>query len=233
MDHVDFTALELVELAAARGVAVVAVTLHDTVLDDAHVRRRAEERGILLIPGIERRIAGRDVVILNVSAGEAAELAGFDDLRRLRARRGNTVLLLAPHPAFILGASLGCRLLEENIDCFDAVERCHMHTRWWDRNLPAAAIARRHGKPILATSDAHARWMFGEHFSRLELDGPPTVDSVFAAIRAGRVEGISPPASLGRLLRILGLCAANVGRLWQKRMRKRSVSAFPRGGFSA
>ena len=204
-DEIDYTALELLEHASRLGFRVLAVTLHDKVFDDDRAFVRATELGILLIQAAELRIEGADVVLLNLTPVEAAALHGFDDLRQLRARRGDSLLVFAPHPFYRLGGSIGKRL-EEHLDCFDAIEHCHFHVPILDPNVPAARLAEKHGLPLLATSDAHRRKFFGQNYSLLGLAGPagvPAVPAVFEAIRAGRIQRVSPSGGLPRLIALL------------------------------
>src|SRR5205823_13272735 len=93
-------------------------------------------------------------IILNVTAAEAAQLRTFADLRQLRAERRESIFTIAPHPFYMLGGSIGSRLLKE-IDCFDAIELCHFHKGPFNPNWWAGRVARRFGKPLIATSDAH------------------------------------------------------------------------------
>lgn len=204
LDEVDYTALELLERAAALGYDVLAVTLHDKVFDDERAFARARELGILLIPAAELRIQGADTVLLNLTAREAAGIKTFDDVRRLRAARGDSLLVFAPHPFYQFGGSIGSRI-ESCLDCFDAIEFCHFHVPVFDPNAAAARLAKRNGKPLLATSDAHRRRFFGENYSLLGLrpGQPLTIESVFAAIRADRIHLVSPTGGLPRLLAML------------------------------
>src|ERR1700719_213746 len=87
-DVIDYSAHQLLERARILGFRVLAITLHDAVFDRAEVFADATAMGILLIPAAEVRLEGADVIVLNVTAEEIAQLKNFDDLRRLRARRG-------------------------------------------------------------------------------------------------------------------------------------------------
>ena len=87
-DAVDFSAHQLLERARSLGFRVLAITLHDAVFDRKEVFADAAAMGILLIPAAEVRLLGADVIVLNVTAEEIAQVKNFDDLRRLRARRG-------------------------------------------------------------------------------------------------------------------------------------------------
>src|SRR5205807_8256243 len=97
-DVIDYSAHQLLERARSLGFGVLAITLHDAVFDRAEVFADAAKMGILLIPAAEVRLQGADVIILNVSAKEISALKDFDDLRRLRARRGASGFTIAPHP---------------------------------------------------------------------------------------------------------------------------------------
>src|SRR4051812_46107963 len=125
-DAVDYSAHQLLERARALGFGVLAITLHDAVFDRKEVFADAAAMGILLIPAAEVRLCGADVIVLNVTAEEVAALNDFEDLRRLRAQRGNSIFTIAPHPFYVFGSSIGERLLKE-IDCFDGIECCHFH----------------------------------------------------------------------------------------------------------
>ncbi len=202
-DTLDFSAHELLERARSLGIEVLAITLHDAVFDRQEVFADAAAMGILLLQAAEMRLQGADIVVLNVTPDEAAELRNFDDVRRLRARRGDTLFTFAPHPFYISGGSIGGRRLQENIDCFDAIEICHFHKGWFDRNRPARAAAARYGKPLLATSDAHELQAFGAHYTSVPRPAELTPESVFAALRSGSGRLTSPPASWLNIVRTL------------------------------
>lgn len=195
-DALDYSAHELLERAQALGIEVLAITLHDLVFDRREVFEDAASMGILLISAAEMRLHGADVVLLNVTREEAEALKDFDDVRRLRAQRGDSIFTFAPHPFYVMGGSIGGQRLVENIDCFDAIEICHFHKGLFDRNRPARNVAARYGKPLLATSDAHQLSAFGSHYTSIPRPAELTAENVFAALRAGSGRLTSPPASL-------------------------------------
>ncbi len=199
-DTLDYSAHELLERARLCGIEVVAITLHDAVFDRPEVFEDAARMGILLISAAEMRLQGADVVLLNVSPEEAEPLRTFDDVRQLRARRGDSIFTFAPHPFYIMGGSIGGKRLRENIDCFDAIEICHFHKGWFDRNRPARRIAAQFSKPLLATSDAHQLRAFGSHYTSIPRPTQLTAKNVFAALRQGAGRLTSPPCSLADLV---------------------------------
>lgn len=194
-DVIDYSAHELLEKAKSLGFGVLAITLHDAVFDRAEVFADAAAMGILLISAAEMRLEGADVIVLNVTSSEAAGLKTFADLRTLRARRGDSVFTIAPHPFYVLGGSAGRRLIQE-IDCFDAIEVCHFHKGPFNPNRRAARVAGKFNKPLIATSDAHQLRGFGHHYSSIPRPAELTVPAVLQALRAGPLRLTSPPASL-------------------------------------
>jgi predicted metal-dependent phosphoesterase TrpH len=198
-DVIDYSAHQLLERARALGFGVLAITLHDAVFDRAEVFADAEAMGILLIPAAEVRLEGADVLIYNVSGPEIAQLKNFDDLRKLRAQRGDSIFTIAPHPFYVLGGSIGSRLLNE-IDCFDAIEVCHFHKGFLNPNRRAEEVAARFGKPLIATSDAHRLHAFGRHYTSMPRPTELTCENVFATLRNGPLRLTSPGCTFADLL---------------------------------
>ena len=201
-DVIDYSAHQLLERAKALGFAALAITLHDAVFDRPEVFADAAAMGILLIPAAEMRLEGADVIVLNVAGSDVSNLKTFADLRALRARRGNSIFTIAPHPFYLLGGSIGPRLIKE-IDCFDAIELCHFHKGPLNPNRRAAGVAKKFGKPLIATSDAHRLHAFGRHYTSIPWpktgDGTAstlTCEDLFDALRSESVRLTSPPASL-------------------------------------
>jgi predicted metal-dependent phosphoesterase TrpH len=198
-DAVDYSAHQLLERARGLGFRVLAITLHDAVFNRQEVFADAAAMGILLIPAAEMRLHGADVIVLNVSAEEMAELKSFDDLRQLRARRGRSIFTIAPHPFYMLGGSIGSRLLQE-IDCFDAIEFCHFHVGLFNPNRRAKRVASRFGKPLIATSDAHRLHAFGRHYTSIPMPSALTAEDLFTALRSGPLRLTSPASSFADLV---------------------------------
>jgi len=198
-DVLDYSAHQLLERARTLGFGALAITLHDAVFDRPEVFADAASMGILLIPAAEVRLRGADVIVLNVTAGEIAELKDFDDLRRLRARRRSSIFTIAPHPFYVLGASIGERIVDL-IDCFDAIELCHFHKGILNPNGRAIEVAKRFGKPLIATSDAHRLHDFGRHYTSIPRPAVLTMENLFAALRRGPLRLTSPPASIVDLI---------------------------------
>jgi hypothetical protein len=193
-DALDYSAHQLLERAHALGFRVLAITLHDAVFDRPEVFEDAARMGILLIPAAEMRLEGADVIVLNVTPAEAESLRTLDDLAALRARRGPSLFTIAPHPFYVLGGSIGEKLIGR-IDCFDAIELCHFWGRFFNPNRRAVEIANRFNKPLIATSDAHRLSAFGSNYSSIPRPAELTVEAVIGALRTGPLQVTNPPCS--------------------------------------
>jgi predicted metal-dependent phosphoesterase TrpH len=197
LDRIPYSTLELIDRAAALGYDALAITLHDLQLDTEPLAAYAAVRGITLIPGIERTIEGRHVLLLNFSR-RAEAVDSFADLARLKAREHG--LVIAPH-AFFPGATCLRGLLDCHADLFDAVEYNAMFTRSVNFNRAAERWARRHGKPMVGNGDVHRLAQLGSTYSLV--DAEPTADAICAAVKAGKVEVVATPLSWKAVASIL------------------------------
>jgi predicted metal-dependent phosphoesterase TrpH len=183
VDRIPHSTTDLIDRAAALGYGALAITLHERQLDISTLRPYATERGVVLIPGIERTIEGRHVLLLNFRDG-AEDVHTFGDLARLKQRhRGQPALVVAPHPFFPASTCLWT-LLDRHADLFDAVEYNAMFTRAVNFNLPAERWARRNGKPMVGNGDIHRLRQLGTTYSLV--DAPADPDAICAAIAAGK-----------------------------------------------
>ena len=190
VDNIPHSSRDLIDRAAALGYDALAITLHETQLDPAPLSSYAAERGVLLIPGVERTIEGRHVLLLNFSR-DADQIESFEDLRGLKARERG--LVVAPHPFFPTRSCLR-GMMDRHADLFDAVERNAMFTRALDFNERAERWAVDHGKPVVGNCDVHRLYQLGTCYSLV--DAPPAADAICNAIRNGRVTVHAEPLSV-------------------------------------
>ena len=186
----------LIDRAASQGFQVLSITNHDALTWRADLAAYAASRGILLIPGVEATVEGKHVLVLNPNV-PPDRLQTFADLRRLR---GPDWLVIAAHPFYPTAFCLGERLVRE-IDLFDAIEFSHFYRPRLDWNRKAVTLARAVGLPLVGTSDSHIPRQFGTTYSLIEAD-EPTVASVVAAVRKGRVTVVSRPLGVRQFARI-------------------------------
>jgi len=182
VDLIPYDARALIDRATASGYSALAVTLHDRQLDTTPLASYARERDIVLIPGIERTIRGKHVLLLNFPAQAAESVMNFDDLRALKARHRG--LVIAPHAFFPHPTALG-KVVDEYPELFDAIELNAFYTRYVDFNRPAIRWAAAHGKPVVANADVHRLKQLGTTFSWI--DAEPTPAAVCEAVRENRL----------------------------------------------
>jgi predicted metal-dependent phosphoesterase TrpH len=216
IDIIEHGAAALIDRAVHAGFHALALTLHERQFVDPALLAYARNRGILLVPGIERTIAGRHVLLLNFPASAAESARTFDDVARLRARGDG--LVIAPHPFFPGASCLGSDL-ERHADLFDAVEWSYFWTRGVNFNARAAAWARRRGKGIVGNSDLHDLRQFGRTYSLV--DAPCDAVAMCDAIRRGRVSIVTEPVPALELTRVFG------GMLLRGMRRRESALATP------
>jgi predicted metal-dependent phosphoesterase TrpH len=194
VDRIPYTALDLVERAGRLGFNALAITLHDSQFADPSVTAFARERGITLVPGIERTVGGRHVLLLNFPAAATESVRTLDDVARLK-RRGDG-LVIAPHPFFPDRSCLGT-LLDRHADLVDAVEWSYFWTRGVNFNARAARWARAHGKAVVGNSDLHDLRQLGRTYSLV--DAPCDAGAICDAIRKGRVTLVTSPVPVFEL----------------------------------
>jgi predicted metal-dependent phosphoesterase TrpH len=203
VDRIPHTLPQLIDRAAALGYHALAITLHERQLDVRPYAEYAAERGIVLIPGLERSIEGRHTLLLNFQSG-AEDVRTFDDLARLKHRQPG--LVVAPHPFFPGPTCLG-RRLDRHASLFDAVERNAMFTASVDFNRRAERWAAEHGKPMVGNCDVHRLRQLGTTYSIV--DAEPHPDSICRAIIEGRVRVESRPLTWLEATRTLGSMVAS------------------------
>ena len=186
--HLSHNLIQHIDRAKEVGLHAIAITWHKKVCSDPKAYAYARERGVLLIPGMEADVDNRHVIILNLAADDLPGEPTWAQIRALRAHKPK-VFVLAPHPFYPHPSCLGS-IMNEHVDLIDAVEWCMIHVNWLpsriNPNLRAVRWAKKHGKPLVACSDAHTLTAIGKNPSTVEAD-ELTIESIFDGIRAGRV----------------------------------------------
>ena len=192
LDRIPHSARQLIDHAANLGYRGLAITLHDRFYDSRADCDYARERSVVLIPGIERTVVGRHVLLINFPA-ECESVRTFEDIARLKSRCAG--LVVVPHAFYPTGSSLG-RYLDGYRALIDAIEVNAMYTRWLNFNRRAVDWALAHGKPIVGNTDLHRLEQLGSTYSLVDADAHP--DAICEAVRAGRVQIRSQPLSMRR-----------------------------------
>ncbi len=200
---------QLIDFTASKGYEVLAITEHASLscllggieyIDNPlrtyfDFKDYAKRKGILLIPGVETFVEGKEVLLINFT-GDAKKVRTFADVEKLKEEN---VLVIAPHPFYVKPSCLGKKLVE-HINVFDAIEHCHFYTSFINPNKKAVEIAKKFGKPLVANSDAHSFDQLNINFSLV--DAKKNVDSVLEAVRKNKVKIVTNPLPILKFLRI-------------------------------
>lgn len=200
---------QLIDFTASRGYEVLSITEHASLscllggieyIDNPlktyyDFKDYAKKKEVLLIPGVETFVEGKEILLINFK-GDAKKVKTFDDVEKLKEEN---VLVIAPHPFYKKPSCLGKKLVE-HINIFDAIEYCHFYTNLINPNKKAVEIAKKYGKPLVATSDAHDFDQLDINFSLV--DAKKNVDSVLEAVRKNKVEIVTKPLPFSKFLRI-------------------------------
>lgn len=201
-DPIDYSTYEGIDAASSLGFQVLAITCHEAFAYTEEYSTYAQKKGILLIPGIERRfIDAGDVVILH-SDPAIQFVRSIEELKRYKTLHPD-VFVLAPHP-FFPGHSLHHNLIQ-CIDLFDAIEHSWFFSSHINYNTQAREAARKYHLPYIATSDTHFLRFLNSSYAIIEAR-EKTIPSVFEAIRNHQFQNVSTPRKLFReMLWYMGL----------------------------
>ena len=89
------------------------------MMKNLETKKYALDKGIVLIPGIEVKVEGKHIILLNVNEWREKEI---NTLEELRCHKGESSLIIAPHPYFPTLTSLGEKL-DRYIHILDALTR--------------------------------------------------------------------------------------------------------------
>lgn len=194
---VGYDFLFLIDKAAELGFKVLALTCHHHFAYSEKFVRRAKQKGILLLPGIELKLEAGwrqpHVVVLNCQA----DIAKVKTLEQLRDYKKNhpEIFVLAAHPNADIFNSLGLRLFKANADIFDGLEHTWFYSKLFNSNKIVAKLAKEFEKPLIATADLHdIKYLAGDYtiIDASKFDA----EIVVKALKAGRVKNFSKPKSL-------------------------------------
>ena len=185
---------DLIDMAVEQKFDAIAITHHGVQYFNNELREYAREKGLLLIPGVETFIKRKHVLLINFSTRK--HILNYDDLRKYK---NDDVLVIAPHPYYLVSECVGNDLVRHR-DCFDAVEYCHYYYKFFNLNKKALRIADKLSLPVIGNSDAHKTFQFGKTYSYVYAK-EKSIQSIIAAIKAGKVEYVSHPLTLGEFIK--------------------------------
>jgi predicted metal-dependent phosphoesterase TrpH len=170
--------------AADAGLDGLVVTDHDGIANSRAAAARADEFGLVGIPGVEVSTADGHLLGIGVEDRPPAGLGFAETAARIREAGGVAVV---PHPFQRTRHGVSAADISDP----DGIEVFNAHSLTGLRNRQARAYAARRGYPRFAGSDAHRAETVGRAYTAVALDGPtPTREAVVAAMRAGRTRAV-------------------------------------------
>lgn len=196
-DYIPYSSFQLIDTASQKGFDVLAITNHNAVFYNPELVKYAEKKGILLIPGMEATFSDVHVLILNPDFLINPKGRSLEELSEIKNEDN---LIIAPHPFFPKLKSLQSDLLTY-LHLFDAIEFAQYYNSLINFNKRAVDTALSFKKPLIATSDCHFLWQFGDIFSLVE--AKKDIHSIIMAVKSGKVEIIVNPISLFRMAKVM------------------------------
>ncbi len=199
--HLQYTAQDIVNLAAKQKFDVLGITWHNKIFETNQLRTYAKKKGITLLQGVELTVNNHHTLVYNITKEEAAKVKTLEDLYQFK----DHVLIGAPHPFFLLPSCLGNSVFKHP-KLFDFVEHSHFYTKRINFNKKAIFAAAQLKIPLVGNSDVHHLSMFGKDFTHI--DAAPTVDGIIDVLKkkaTGRnkktVEVKTQPYKIGEFLK--------------------------------
>ncbi len=193
---IPYTAFDLIDMAMEKGYEVISITNHDTLTYSNYLKDYAQERGIVLIPGIELTVKRKHILLYNVIE-KLDEIKNFSDLEKIKDKNS---FVIAPHPFYPCYKSLGKRLTEW-IHLFDAIELSHFYTASLDFNRNAIRCAKKFELPMVGTSDSHTLHQLNHTYTLIDSEKEP--EALFEAIKNDRIKVITTPLTFSHTGKIL------------------------------
>lgn len=188
-DYIRYTFKEGITRASELGFEIIALTLHNAFGYTEERAQYAASKNILLIPGIEKTIQGRHVVILNCDR-DSEKVDTFEALRAYRIAHPE-LFILAPHPYFPFFSLK--EELKNNIDLFDGIEQSWYYSKHINGNKEAYKTACQYALPYIATSDTHLLKFIHRSYTYVHTS-EKTVQGLLEALRKQTFENYSEPS---------------------------------------
>nr|WP_218644819.1 PHP domain-containing protein [Natronomonas gomsonensis] len=172
----------LLEQAEAVGLDALAITDHDEIDASLEAAAKAQEYGLVGIPGMEVSSAAGHILALGVEELIPAGKSFDETLDRIHDAEGIAVV---PHPFQKSRHGVAPHITREQLAEADAIEVYNSRLFTGRSNRQAEQFAREYGLPMTAGSDAHIAEMVGQAVTEVDAYHQ-SVDSILDAIVEGR-----------------------------------------------
>lgn len=208
-DLIPYTFETAIKEAAKLGFQVIAITCHNSFVFHEKYRIFADENNILLIPGIEKTIQKKHVLILNCDKN-AENIKNFKELETYK-KTNPDIFIIAPHPFFYGNTALKKKLLQ-NIRIFDAIEHSWFYSKKFNRNTKGSETARKFNLPFIATSDTHNLFFLDTNYALIEAE-EKTIPAILKAIHDREFKNVTAPRNFWKEMIFITLYEDLISRI--------------------
>lgn len=183
---IKHNAKELIDKAYENDFKIISFTLHNYFFYPSEIQHYARKKGIFLIPGIEKSIEGKHILILGADKN-SEKLKTWDDLKKYK-NRNKSIITIAAHPFRAFG--IGQKEIDNYINLIDLFE-----LSWFDLpfnlimrshvNKKLKKIAEKFNKKCISTADVHHLDMLNFSYVDVNIDGELNYENFRNAILNG------------------------------------------------
>ncbi|WP_435186237.1 CehA/McbA family metallohydrolase [Halobellus sp. EA9] len=172
----------LLAQARAVGLDALAVTDHDEIDASLEAAAKAEEYGLVGVPGMEVTSEVGHILAFGIDELVPAGLSYDETLDRIHEQGG---LAVVPHPFQSSRHGVAAHISRDQLARADAIEvyNSRLFTGWANRRAERFATARE--LPKTAGSDAHIGEMVGQAVTEVATDDR-SVEGILEAVREGK-----------------------------------------------
>lgn len=171
---------DLVDRAKKMHLDAVCITDHNTAKAVERVRKVGQEKGLLVLGGMEVRCQEGDVLVFGLQEPPACMIAARDLLELIKRDGGASIVA---HPFRCSAPSLGRKIFE--IQGFDAIEVLNGNSSA-EENKVAQEVAQKLQLPGTGGSDSHSKERVGKYATEFEDDSIRNEQELIAALKSGR-----------------------------------------------
>jgi len=180
IDNIKYTPKQAIDKASKLNYKVLSFTCHDKLIYNQSLSEYAKSKGILLIPGIEKTIQKKHVLIINATK-DSEKIQTFTDLK-LYKNKHPKCFIIAAHPFHPSSTSLMFKLLK-HIDLFDAIEHSYFCSTLINPNILSKLVSKKYKKPLIATGDIHYLKGFDYGFAKINKKTKLETQHIFDNLR--------------------------------------------------
>jgi len=177
--QIKYSTFELIDNLDEKGFDIFSITLHNYMFEDdilKKIRTYAKSKGMLFIPGLEKTIEEKHILIYNMKKEHAESINNYENLKRITlkyytkdGKKDTSLLVVAAHPFFMLRSASGKNVFAWS-QSLDAIEYNSFYLEFFNPNLKAIRAAKQLKKVMIGSTDAHILKQIGNTYTQIYFD---------------------------------------------------------------